>query len=447
MSDIILSVQVLSGKFLAHSIKFGEPASATFSGAFERLVSGENPSEYKTLVAYQLLVHELNLENLFYRKDDKGANMAEFSPSLEELDLKTGYHVFFIKPEEMATKGLQLEVNGQTWFVDKQTWRIGRADDAKFIFPDLDLTPLLGEYANKVSRKLLILRESEGTWKVDLDPDARSSVFIDGAILQLGKPLNIGNEINVGISADNPYLRIRTIVSANKPSKKHNTIDVLNLLAQVIPDKFTEYKVDSSDSAFSVFARILRQIENSGVTNIDPNEYRVLIAHQLLSPELPFKSLFPGQEGENGLAKDARSNIPTASLEEVNLKSGYYALFVKPGMVSTKLMIDINGKKQLVNKQDYMIGRRDDSKGIVPDVDLSPYLGENVNKVSRQLLIFREVNEKWRVKLHPEARSSVFIDKIRLRHDEEGMEIGDTINIGNFADDPFVRIVTKIVNE
>lgn len=213
----------------------------------------------------------------------------------------------------------------------------------------------------------------------------------------------------------------------------------LDFSVQVISDKFQEFRVNSSASASEVIARVLNDVSGDSGGKFDPNEYRVLVAYQLLSPELSLDKLLKQEES-------GQLNIPTASLEGLGVKAGYYIFFIKPTTVSTKLEITINEKKYIINKQDLFVGRKDEDKNIHPDLDLTQFLDSNSNKVSRELLTFREVDGKWMVTLHPNAHSSVFLDGIKLRHGEE-KEIGDTVNIGTSAEDPYVRMKTKILND
>jgi hypothetical protein len=213
----------------------------------------------------------------------------------------------------------------------------------------------------------------------------------------------------------------------------------LDFSVQVISDKFQEFRVNSSASASEVIARVLKDVAGDTGGRVDPNEYRVLVAYQLLSPELSLDKLF--QQEESG-----QLNVPTATLEELGVKTGYYIFFIKPTTVSTKLEININENKYIINKQDLFVGRKDEDKNIHPDLDLTQFLGAYSNKVSRQLLTFREVDGKWMVKLHQNAQTSVFLDANKLKHGEERV-IGDTINIGNSPEDPYVRIKTKILSD
>jgi hypothetical protein len=210
----------------------------------------------------------------------------------------------------------------------------------------------------------------------------------------------------------------------------------IDFSVQVISDKFQEFRTNSSASASKVIARVLSEIEKGPE---HPNDYKVLIAYQLLMPELSLDQLFQSA-GEKMQLEDRI----LAKMEEIGVKSGYYIIFVKPSTALTKLEINIKGKINTVVGQDFLVGRKDDIKGIFPDLDLSQYLDEGIaSKVSRELLVFREVDGKWKVKLHPNARSSVFLDSYKLEPGDE-VDIGASINVGNSPEEPYIKLITKV---
>lgn len=211
----------------------------------------------------------------------------------------------------------------------------------------------------------------------------------------------------------------------------------ITISVRTIDDKFMLRKGDSSAPAASIISRIIRDIEGA---DANPNEYKVLIAYQLLQPELNLEKLY--NKEENDQATDAK----TVSLNALDIKTGHYLIFIKPSTVSTKLILDISGEIHEVTEQGFSVGREDANDGIFPNVDLTAALGTNERKVSRSLINFKEVEGKWKVFLDPKARTpAVFIDGTRLRHGD-GMDIGETINIGNSPEEPYLRIKTKVVS-
>jgi len=212
----------------------------------------------------------------------------------------------------------------------------------------------------------------------------------------------------------------------------------IDFSVQIIPDNFQIFRGNSSAPASEVMARILNKVSGDSGGKLNPNEYRVLIAYQILSPELSLEKLLEQVENDNP--------ANPGSLGEIGMKTGYYVFFVKPTTTTTKLELNINGELYIVNRQELFIGRRDETKNILPDIDLTPFLRGIENKVSRKLIGFREIEGKWMVRLHPESQSTVFLDAEKLNRGEE-REIGSTLNIGNSADEPYVRIKTRIISE
>lgn len=211
----------------------------------------------------------------------------------------------------------------------------------------------------------------------------------------------------------------------------------ISLLVRTIDDKFAIRKGDSQAPASSLIARVLRDIEGA---NANPNEYKVLVAYQLLQPELDMEKLFSREEN------DRQGDAKTISLDALDIKTGHYLIFIKSSTVATKLLLDVGGDIFEVKEQGYSVGREDAADSVFPNLDLTSYLGEYERKVSRSLVKFKEDNGKWKVILEAKARTTVFVDGIRLKHGDE-LDVGDnTINIGNSPEEPYLRIKTKVVS-
>lgn len=212
-------------------------------------------------------------------------------------------------------------------------------------------------------------------------------------------------------------------------------MSVINILVKSIDDKFVTLKGDSVAPASSTIIRALRDLEGA---DANPNEYKVLVAYQLLQPELELEKLY--NRDENDQLRDAK----TISLDSLDIKTGHYLIFIKPITVTTKLVLDIGGKTHHVTEQGYKVGREDPDNNIFPNLDLTLYLGDYERKVSRSLISFIEFNGKWKVILDPNARTNVFVDGEKLRHGEE-KDIGGTINIGNSPENPYLKIKTTVI--
>ena len=121
---------------------------------------------------------------------------------------------------------------------------------------------------------------------------------------------------------------------------------------------------------------------------------------------------------------------------------------VNQAVVSAKLQLRINDWLFRLEKPEILIGRKDVAKGIDPDVDLTPYLGANELKVSRQLLILNESNGVWKIKLHPNAQTSVFLDSKKLQQNiVYDIQNDAAISIGNSPEQFYLKITTKLISE
>lgn len=212
----------------------------------------------------------------------------------------------------------------------------------------------------------------------------------------------------------------------------------IDILVKSIDGKFVTRRGDMAMPAAAAIARLIKDVEGA---DANPNEYKVLVAYQLLQPELELEKIYNIEETNQGI------NTKTITLDALDIKSGHYLIFIKPSTVATKLLLEINGDIHEAKEQDYSVGREDAADGVFPNLDLTPYLGEYERKASRSLVKFKEEDGKWKVILEAKARTTVFVDGIRLKHGDE-FDIGDnTINIGNSPEEPYLRIKTKVVSK
>ena len=439
MTEIDFSTQIIRGDFQNFTVNFSEPASGELLRVLKQMTGDSSAAridtnEFKMLIGYQLLSPELNLNNLRQGNEKKD----DLTVSLNELKIQTGHYVLFFRAEG-AVKKLKLKIGDQlSKTVDKQGYFVGQKDTSQGISPDLDLTSLLGKSSSKVSRRLLIFNEKNGRWNIKLHGKAQTSVFLNSTKLEKDGEYWIenGDEIFLGDSPENNYL----VIDAEFVDEKKNEMVHNNLSARIISDKFQVFRVDSSAPAPETLGRILWKMTTDSSKNnkVNFNDYRALIAFQLLSPEWSLEKLARSMVSKSEGATIAQSRI--------NSQSNFFIFFVNPATVSSRLNLKIANQSWFINKQDYLIGRRDEIRNIIPDLDLTDVLGEYALKVSRQLLIFREVDSEWKVKLHPNAQTNVFLDGARMEQDvEEKIPDGVAINIGNSADNPYLMI--RVVHE
>jgi len=213
----------------------------------------------------------------------------------------------------------------------------------------------------------------------------------------------------------------------------------ISFSAQVIPDKSQDFKCNSSASALDAISRVARLMTDPDGKPIDLSEYKVLIAYQLLSPEMGVAKLFQ---------ENPQIPVGQTTLDDLKVQTGYYVFFVKPATVSAKLELGIGTTLFHLEKTEILIGRRDEEKGIDPDVDLTPFLAGNELKISRQLLVLNEVNGIWQLRLHPNARTSVFLDSQKLQLNTiHYIQNDSAISIGNSPEQPYVKITTKLMSD
>ena len=164
---------------------------------------------------------------------------------------------------------------------------------------------------------------------------------------------------------------------------------------QIIQDSFEEFQIDSDAPTGKFLQRIAEELRRKTGEKVDLSQYKVLVAYQLLN-----SSVRAGQVANQG-SVDISGN---PSFAEIDVRTGYHILFVKPPTVTSNLELEFSGQKRIVNKNNFTVGRADVNRKINPDLDLTPYLGNYAQKVSRQLLFFVEEQGKWSLQLNEKAR-------------------------------------------
>ncbi|MBK8698436.1 MAG: hypothetical protein IPN29_02380 [Saprospiraceae bacterium] len=135
-----------------------------------------------------------------------------------------------------------------------------------------------------------------------------------------------------------------------------------------------------------------------------------------------------------------------AELADV-LKNGAYVFFMKSGSGPTRLEIWIHDQRIFVfDKHKLLIGRSDIQKGIIPDIDLTPYLAEYALKISRKQAWLTETNGRWFISLDENAHSPVFLNGKQPLEVGESYEILDyaRLGFGGSLDQSFFAIFTVL---
>lgn len=208
--------------------------------------------------------------------------------------------------------------------------------------------------------------------------------------------------------------------------------------AQIIPDKFHDFKVNKDARVSDVIKQVLRSVSGQGkATNI--SEYRVLVTYQLAVADTPIDQLSSEQATISG----------DDSLLDIKFQDGFSILFVKPIVVSTKLELWIDNKKvDTIDRHETMIGRPDPDHNITPDFDLTPYLGDFERKVSRKQAFLREEDGRWMIRLADEAQSNIFLNGQRLeRGSTYEITHESAILFGPNIEQPYLRIIARLSSD
>ena len=195
---------------------------------------------------------------------------------------------------------------------------------------------------------------------------------------------------------------------------------------QLIQDQFIQLESSPDVSLDKLLPQVCNQLKGSGASQ-SVNDYKILIARQY-------------------------SGNLDQTLQELNLQPGDCIILVQPLMTTVKLVFHLPNQRPqdgiIVTQQEILIGRRDESARIFPDLDLTPWLadrGRDPLKVSRQLAWMREKGGKWEISMHPDARSAVFVERNRLEPGKK-LEIKDenVLSFGNHLESPELRIVVRL---
>jgi len=179
--------------------------------------------------------------------------------------------------------------------------------------------------------------------------------------------------------------------------------------AKVITELSEQFGADPDAPVEDILIEALKAL-NAGQPDFNPNEYRIFIASPL---------------NDRLVSADTTGSKTETALDQV-LNNGDYVFFVKQTPEPNKLEIWIQDQRILVfNKPKVLIGRKDAKNGILPEIDLVPYLGENILKISRKQAWLIERNGYWFVRLDENARSAVYLNG------EEQLEPGKEYEILN----------------
>jgi hypothetical protein len=94
-----------------------------------------------------------------------------------------------------------------------------------------------------------------------------------------------------------------------------------------------------------------------------------------------------------------------------------------------------------------MLGRYDDKDPNATLIDVSPLFPRDSAPVSRRQAIFREQGGRWSIRKHPRAKASMYVNE-RLVNEgqEEFLNDGDTLSIGNTLASPALQFIIRVQN-
>lgn len=196
-------------------------------------------------------------------------------------------------------------------------------------------------------------------------------------------------------------------------------MSVIEFEFEAIDDEFQTAGAGSSLRLDQVVPELLKKV--IGVNNPDLDDYRVLVARQVLNN--------------------------SATLEDLHLNSGDFLLIIRPSTVKVRLVLvdDMRNRRWVVEKQEALIGRRDDVDGIFPEVDLTSAL-RNAVRISRRQAVLREQGGQWEISLHPDAKSLVFVDNTRLEYGRPvALSEQMTLSFGNSVESPELKVRVQLL--
>lgn len=195
-------------------------------------------------------------------------------------------------------------------------------------------------------------------------------------------------------------------VNQNAPIADNDTLPVdrdgeeLVFRAQIIPENFEGFRADPNVSGMDILMETLRVL-NPDRQEINLNDYKIFVA----APIDEKQRIFRGKP--NGITYDL--NGPAGNI----INNGDFIFFVEATSKKNKLEIWIRDQKILVFDQErILIGRRDEKMGIMPDIDLTPYLNINALRISRKQAWLIEQEGRWFICLDENARSPVFLNEM-----------------------------------
>lgn len=199
MKTIDIKVQVIEDNFIAFRANAERKLATMLPEILNHVKKGNTvtyPGELQLLIARQITFPT--------------------GESLTDLQVKPGEYLILFQPsmsDVKLTLHLPKQFKAPPFVVEKSEAMIGRSNEFN---PDVDLEKYLKD-PTVVSRKVAWLREDDGKWYIEIDPDCHSGVFVNEMRLVVNTRTELQDRavITFGISLDKPDLRL-AVSLANK---------------------------------------------------------------------------------------------------------------------------------------------------------------------------------------------------------------------------------------
>lgn len=192
MKTIDIKVQVVEDNFVAFRANVERNLASMLPEILKQIKGDKTqslPVDYQLLVARQITFPT--------------------GESLNDLHVNPGEYLILFRPSMSRVKlmlHLPKHLNSETITVEKTEAFIGRSSEFN---PDIDVEKYLND-PTIVSRKVAWLRENDGKWYIEIDPDCHSGLFVNEIRLTPNTRVELQDHavITFGLSLEKPDLRL-----------------------------------------------------------------------------------------------------------------------------------------------------------------------------------------------------------------------------------------------
>lgn len=210
--------------------------------------------------------------------------------------------------------------------------------------------------------------------------------------------------------------------------ERKNTV----ISVQMLNEAVREFEINSAAPLVNILPKLIEAVVPAGQQMPKMEDLKFLIARQLTLPELTMNE-----------------SLQATGLQ---IENGDFLLLIVPSALSTGTSLQILDAGtglpiHAFDKDIVMVGRQDPDVNINPDLDLTGLLPiENLKSISRRLLWFERKDEKWFVRLHPDARTTVYLENQVLDKNQQYLvQDGTTLGFGGQSStSPIIRIICRL---